>query len=289
MVDYFIPITIIVVILVFLILSGIRMIKEYERVVIFRLGRFSSIKGPGMFWIIPYFDKSVTVDLRTKVIDIPRQEAITKDNIPLIVNAAVFYSVNDPAKAIIRVESYQYAVSQISQTTLRSVIGQVDMDSLLTHRDKINSKLLSLLDEASDAWGVDVSKVELKDVELPENMKRAFAKQAESERERRSRVILAEGELQAAEKLAMAAELMSKTPGGITLRLLQTIQEISTENSSTVIIPFPADLTGSISKMMGGSTQPQIIPPSKETAAKQDYQPAKSDDRPAKSDDQPIN
>lgn len=289
MVDYFIPITIIVVILVFLILSGIRMIKEYERVVIFRLGRFSSVKGPGMFWIIPYFDKSVTVDLRTKVIDIPRQEAITKDNIPLIVNAAVFYSVNDPAKAIIRVESYAYAVSQISQTTLRSVIGQVDMDSLLAHRDKINQKLLSLLDEASDAWGVDVSKVELKDVELPENMKRAFAKQAESERERRSRVILAEGELQAAEKLAMAAELMSKTPGGITLRLLQTIQEISTENSSTVIIPFPADLTGSISKMMGGSTQPQIIPPSKETAAKQDYQPAKSDDRPAKSDDQPIN
>lgn len=289
MVDYFIPITIILIILVFLILSGIRMIKEYERVVIFRLGRFSSIKGPGMFWIMPYFDKSVRVDLRTKVIDVPRQEAITKDNIPLIVNAAVFYSVNDPAKAIIRVESFAYAVSQISQTTLRSVIGEVDMDSLLAHRDKINSKLLGLLDEASDAWGVDVSKVELKDVELPENMKRAFAKQAESERERRSRVILAEGELQAAEKLAMAAELMSRTPGGITLRLLQTIQEISTENSSTVIIPFPADLTGSISKMMGGSTQPQIIPPSKETAAKPDYQPAKSDDRPAKSDDQPIN
>ena len=198
-------------------------------------------------------------------------------------------ALRDRLITIIRVESFAYAVSQISQTTLRSVIGEVDMDSLLAHRDRINSKLLGLLDEASDAWGVDVSKVELKDVELPENMKRAFAKQAESERERRSRVILAEGELQAAEKLAQAAELMSRTPGGITLRLLQTIQEISTENSSTVIIPFPADLTGSISKMMGGSTQPQIIPPSKEIAAKPDYQPAKSDDKPAKSDDQPIN
>lgn len=264
-----------VIIVIFIILSGIRLIKEYERVVIFRLGRFNAIKGPGIFWVIPYFDKSVLVDLRTKVIDIPRQEAITKDNIPLLVNAAVFYSVDDPAKAVIRVESYHYAVSQIAQTTLRSVIGSVDMDSLLAHRDDINTKLLSLLDEASNAWGVDVSKVELKDVELPENMKRAFAKQAESERERRSRVILAEGELQAAEKLAEAARVMATTDGGLTLRLLQTIQEISTENSSTVIIPFPADLTGSITKLMGGSTEPQILPPAKETKSIPDEKPAK--------------
>ncbi|OLS24955.1 MAG: Modulator of FtsH protease HflK [Candidatus Heimdallarchaeota archaeon LC_2] len=277
MVDY-IPIIIgSAIILLLILFSGLRMVKEYERVVIFRLGRFEGIKGPGMFWIIPYFDKSVLVDLRTKVIDVPRQEAITKDNIPVIVNAAVFYSVSDPAKAVIKVQNFQYAVSQISQTTLRSVIGEVEMDTLLAHRDNINKKLLGLLDEASDAWGVDVSKVELKDLELPENMKRAFAKQAESERERRSRVILAEGELQAASKLAQAAELMSRTPGGITLRLLQTIQEISTENSSTVILPFPADLTGTITNLLG-STQPQIIPPAKKELPKSDEQPAKNID-----------
>ncbi|MHA2097099.1 MAG: slipin family protein [Candidatus Kariarchaeaceae archaeon] len=256
-----------VIFVVLTILSGIRLIKEYERVVIFRLGRFNAIKGPGIFWVMPYFDKSVLVDLRTRVIDIPRQEAITKDNIPLIVNAAVFYSVNDPAKAVIRVESYAYAVSQISQTTLRSVIGAVDMDELITHRDKINEKLLTLLDEASDAWGVDVTKVELKDVEVPDNMKRAMARQAESERERRSRIILAEGELQASEKLAEAARLISDG-GGLTLRLLQTIQEISTENSSTIIIPFPADLTGSIQRAMGGSTEPQIRILAKDKPAK---------------------
>lgn len=255
---------------VFILLTGLRMIKEYERVVIFRLGRFNGIKGPGLFWVAPYFDKSVKVDLRTKVIDVPRQEAITKDNIPVIVNAAVFYAVDDPSKAVIKVQNFQYAVSQISQTTLRSVIGEVDMDSLLAHRDDINKKLLGLLDEASDAWGVDVTKVELKDLELPENMKRAFAKQAESERERRSRVILAEGELQASEKLAEAAAIMARTPGGITLRLLQTIQEISTENSSTVILPFPANLTGAVGQLFGGTNEPQV------------RIPAKSDDQPAK-------
>ncbi|MDH5401223.1 MAG: slipin family protein [Candidatus Heimdallarchaeota archaeon] len=236
-------------IILIIFISGIRLVKEYERVVIFRLGRFNGVKGPGLFWIIPYLDKSIKVDLRTQVIDVPRQEAITKDNVPAVVNAAVFYQINEPAKAIIRVENYRYAISQIAQTTLRSVIGAVDLDELLSNRAKVNAEILTLLDEASDAWGVDVSKVELKDLELPDNMKRAMAKQAESERERRSRIILAEGELEASKKLSEAAKMMSEH-GGVTLRLLQTIQEISTENTSTVIIPFPADLTGAVSRML---------------------------------------
>ena len=232
-----------VIVLLIFILSGLRLVREYERVVIFRLGRFHAVKGPGIFWIFPGLDKSNLVDLRTQVVDVPRQEAITRDNIPAIMNAAIFYQVIDPAKAIIKVANYQYAVSQIAQTTLRSVIGSVTLDDVLSQRHKINTEILEHLDVAIHEWGVDCSRVELKDLELPDNMKRAMAKQAESERERRSRIILAEGELQAAEKLAKASEMMG-TSGGIYLRLLQTIQEISTENSSTVILPFPADLTG---------------------------------------------
>lgn len=243
------------IIIIFIFISGIKMVKEYERVVVFRLGRFNGLKGPGLFWIIPWVDRVRLIDLRTQVVDVPRQEAITKDNIPVIVNAAIFYSVNDPAKAVIRVQNYQYAISQIAQTTLRSVIGGGNLDELVSNRDQINAQILRLLDEASDSWGVDCSRVELKDLELPENMKRAMAKQAESERERRSRIILAEGELQASAKLAEASRIMGES-GGIYLRLLQTIQEISTENSSTVILPFPANLTGPIAKFLG--TDPMI-------------------------------
>ena len=231
---------------------SLKLVKEYERAVIFRLGRLLGVKGPGLFFVIPFFDQVVVVDQRTLVIDVPRQEAITMDNIPAIVNAAVFYAVEDPGKAVVRVENYKYAVSQLAQTTLRSVIGGVDLDDLLSQRDKLNAKILEILDEASDEWGIDVSKVEIKDLEIPDNMKRAMAKQAESERERRARVILAEGELQASQKLAEAATVMAAS-GGVTLRLLQTIQEISTENSSTVILPFPADLTGTVQSILSGS------------------------------------
>ena len=231
---------------------SLKLVKEYERAVIFRLGRLLGVKGPGLFFVIPFLDQVVVVDQRTLVIDVPRQEAITMDNIPAIVNAAVFYAVEDPGKAVVRVENYKYAVSQLAQTTLRSVIGGVDLDDLLSQRDKLNAKILEILDEASDEWGIDVSKVEIKDLEIPDNMKRAMAKQAESERERRARVILAEGELQASQKLAEAANIMAAS-GGVTLRLLQTIQEISTENSSTVILPFPADLTGTVQSILSGS------------------------------------
>lgn len=230
---------------------SLKLVKEYERAVIFRLGRLLGVKGPGLFFVIPFLDQVVVVDQRTLVIDVPRQEAITMDNIPAIVNAAVFYAVEDPGKAVVRVENYKYAVSQLAQTTLRSVIGGVDLDDLLSQRDKLNAKILEILDEASDEWGIDVSKVEIKDLEIPDNMKRAMAKQAESERERRARVILAEGELQASQKLAEAATVMAAS-GGVTLRLLQTIQEISTENSSTVILPFPADLTGAVQSVLSG-------------------------------------
>ena len=232
----------ILIIVVIVFFTVVRMVKEYERIVIFQLGRYKGVKGPGLFIIIPFMQKGTVVDLRTQVIDIPRQEAIPQDNVPTIVNAAVFYKVSDPGKSIIRVENFKYAVSQVAQTTLRSVIGSVTLDELLSHRQKINDEVLHHLDAASEEWGVNIEAVELKDLELPDNMKRAMAKQAESERERRSRVILAEGELQASEKLSQAAAMMSES-GGISLRFLQTLQEISTENSSTVIIPFPAEFS----------------------------------------------
>ncbi|MHA2250725.1 MAG: slipin family protein [Candidatus Kariarchaeaceae archaeon] len=247
------------IVLFLFILSGVRLVREYERVVIFRLGRFHAVKGPGLFWIFPGLDKSNLVGLRTQVIDVPRQEAITLDNVPAIVNAAIFYQVIDPAKAIIRVENYKYAVSQIAQTTLRSVIGSVSLDELLSNRQKVNTEILKHLDVAIHDWGVDCSRVELKDLEVPDNMKRAMAKEAESERERRSRIILAQGELQAAQKLAEASQMMG-TSGGIYLRLLQTIQEISTENSSTVILPFPAELTG-LAQAFSHSGAPKVIFP----------------------------
>ncbi len=230
--------------LLFIILIlGFRKVNEYERAINFRLGRFTSIKGPRVFWIIPFIDKIVVVDLRVQVIDIPKQEAITKDNVPAFINAVVFYSIVDPAKAIIKVQNYRFAIMQLAQTTLRSAVGEVELDELLSNREKVNTHILEVLDEATDAWGIDCKRVEIKDLELPENMKRAMAKQAESERERRSRIILAEGEMQASSKLAEASKIMAES-GGIYLRLLQTIQEISQENTSTVILPFPADLTG---------------------------------------------
>ncbi len=229
------------IVLMFLI-SGIRQVKEYERVVVFRLGRFKAVKGPGLFWINPIIDKAILIDLRVQVLDFPKQEMITKDNIPVFLNAVAYYHVIDPAKAVIRVRNFREAIYQLGQTTIRAVVGRMELDELLTHREKVNSEIRAILDEATDEWGVNISRTELKELEVPDNMKRAMARQAESERERRSRILLAEGERQAAEKLREAGEIVAKSPQAIMLRFLQTIREVSTENASTIILPVPIEM-----------------------------------------------
>ena len=232
-----------VIILVFLVLSSaVKILKEYERGVIFRLGRLSAARGPGIFIIIPFIDKMVRVSLRTVVHDVPEQDIITRDNVSVKVNAVVYFRVLDPSKAIVEVEDYYYATSQLSQTTLRSILGQAELDELLSKRDKINTELQTILDQATDPWGIKVSQVEIKHVDLPSDMQRAMAKQAEAERERRAKIINAQGEYQAAQKLLDAAEIMSKQPITVQLRYLQTLREVATENNSTIIFPLPIDL-----------------------------------------------
>jgi len=231
----------IVLIVLMILSSAIKIVKEFERGVILRLGRLKGAKGPGIFFIIPIIDRMYKVDLRTKVLDVPVQEVMTRDNVPVRVNAVVYLRVMDASKSIIQVENFISATSQISQTTLRSVIGQAHLDELLSERDKLNRELQKIIDEATDPWGIKVSAVEIKDVELPSTMKRSMAAQAEAERERRAKIINAQGELQAAEKLTEAAKLMATEPMTIQLRLLQTISEVSTENSSTIILPFPIE------------------------------------------------
>ncbi|UYZ39951.1 MAG: SPFH domain-containing protein [Candidatus Methanospirare jalkutatii] len=228
--------------LVILLLASVRVVKEYERGVIFRLGRLVGAKGPGLFFIIPIVDSMVKVDLRTAVFDVPPQEVITKDNVTTKVNAVVYYRVVDPEKAVTEVENYSYATAQIALTTIRSVIGQAELDELLSEREKLNRRLQSIIDEATDPWGIKVSAVEIKDVMLPESMQRAMAAQAEAERERRRRIIAAEGEFQAAKKIAEAAEVLAKQKGGLFIRMLQTITEATEEKASTVIIPFPVEM-----------------------------------------------
>jgi len=222
--------------------SAIKIVKEYERGVIFRLGRLVGAKGPGLFFIIPIFDKMVKVDLRTVTFDVPVQEVITRDNVPVRVNAVVYYRVIDPEKAVIQVENYHEATSQISQTTLRSIIGQVELDQLLSEREELNKRLQQIIDEATDPWGVKVSTVEIKDVELPKEMQRAMASQAEAERNRRARIIQAEGERQAAEKLAEASRILGESKYALYLRTLQTIAEVSAEGSTTIVLPLPMEL-----------------------------------------------
>lgn len=240
-----IAIVVIVVALVIIILfAAIKVFPEYQRGVIFRLGRINPPKGPGIFAIIPIVDRVVRVDLRTITMDVPAQEVITKDNVPVKVNAVAYFRVIDPTKAIIEVENYIVATSQIAQTTLRSVLGQSDLDHLLTERDKLNTRLQEIIDEQTDPWGVKVSIVEIKDVEIPASMQRAMARQAEAERERRAKVIAAEGEYQASEKLEQAAVVLSKTPAAIQLRYLQTLVEIAAEKNSTTLFPIPIDLLG---------------------------------------------
>jgi regulator of protease activity HflC (stomatin/prohibitin superfamily) len=231
------------VLLLFIVSASVRIAREYERGVIFRLGRLNSPpRGPGLFFLIPIVDKMVRVDLRTVTLNIPPQEVITKDNVPVRVNAVAYFRIIDPERAIVQVENFMVATSQISQTTLRSVLGQHVLDELLSERDKINTILQEIIDEATSPWGIKVSIVEVKDVEIPSGMQRAMARQAEAERERRAKVIAAEGEFQASERLKDAAQVLSENPVSLQLRFLQTMLEISSERSSTIILPLPIEL-----------------------------------------------
>ncbi len=233
---------VIVVLVLFFISSAIRILREYERGVVFRLGRLISVRGPGLILLIPVIDKMVKVSLRTLVMDVPPQDIITQDNVSIKVNAVVYFRVVQPNKAVVEVENYLVATSQISQTTLRSVLGQSDLDDLLAQREKLNHKLQQIIDTHTEPWGIKVSNVEVKQIDLPQEMQRAMAKQAEAERERRSKVIAAEGEYQASQRLADAAQILSDQPSALTLRYLQTLREIATENNSTTIFPVPIDL-----------------------------------------------
>ena len=222
--------------------NAVRILREYERGVVFRLGRVIGVKGPGLILLIPLIDKMVKVSLRTVVMDVPPQDVITQDNVSLKVNAVVYFRVVQPQKAIVEVENFLFATSQLSQTTLRSVLGQSDLDDLLSQREKINLKLQQIIDSHTEPWGIKVSTVEVKQIDLPQEMQRAMAKQAEAERERRSKVIAAEGEFQASQRLSDAARILSDQPSALTLRYLQTLREIATENNSTTIFPVPIDL-----------------------------------------------
>ncbi len=233
---------VVALILVLLLISSVRVLKEYERGVIFRLGRLIGAKGPGLFFLIPMVDKMQRVSLRTVAFDVPSQDVITKDNVSVKVNAVVYFRVLNPERAIVEVEDFFYATSQLSQTTLRSVLGEAELDELLAERETINAKLQTILDEQTDAWGIKVSAVEVKHVDLPQEMQRAMAKQAEAERERRAKIIAAQGEFQAAEKLAAAAQVLQGQPQALQLRYLQTLVEISAEKNSTTLFPIPIDL-----------------------------------------------
>jgi regulator of protease activity HflC (stomatin/prohibitin superfamily) len=222
--------------------SVVRVLREYERGVVFRLGKLLRAKGPGLVFLIPIVDRMVKIDLRVVTIDVTKQEVMTRDNVPVTVDAVVYFRVVDPESAVIKVEDYLRATSLIAQTTLRSVLGQVELDELLAHREKINQKLQEIIDRQTDPWGVKVVTVEVKDVVLPDGMKRAMAKQAETERERRAKIINAEGEFQAAEKLVQAAEMISKQPIALQLRFLQTMREISSEHNTTTFFPIPIDI-----------------------------------------------
>jgi regulator of protease activity HflC (stomatin/prohibitin superfamily) len=233
---------VLVLLAVFFLASAIRVLNEYERAVIFRLGRLIAVKGPGLILLIPIVDRMVKVSLRTIVLDVPPQDIITRDNVSVKVNAVVYFRVLEPQKAIVEVEDYAYATSQLSQTTLRSILGQAELDDLLSHRDKINAELKEILDKHTDPWGIKVANVEVKHVDLPQEMQRAMARQAEAERERRAKVINAEGEFQAAQRLGDAADIIDAHPAALQLRYLQTLAEIATENNSTTLFPIPIDI-----------------------------------------------
>lgn len=231
-----------VVLLVAILVASVRIVDEYERGVIFRLGRVMGAKGPGLFLIIPIIDRMVKVNLQTVTLDIPPQDIITKDNVTIRVNAVAYFNVTEPVSAVVRIQNYVFATSQIAQTTLRSVIGGVELDELLINRDQVNVQLQEIIDGITDEWGVKVTLVEVKDVELPDMMRRAMARQAEAERERRAKVIHALGEFEAAQRLAEAAEVMAQQSGAMQLRLLSTLSDITSEKNSTLVFPFPVEL-----------------------------------------------
>jgi regulator of protease activity HflC (stomatin/prohibitin superfamily) len=240
-----IPAIFVILIFVAIVLpNALRILREYERGVIFRLGKLLGAKGPGLIVLIPVVDRMVKMDLRVVTIDVSKQEVMTRDNVPATVDAVVYFRVIDPIAAVIKVENFWKATSLVAQTTLRSVLGQAELDELLAHRDKINQTLQEIIDRQTDPWGIKVTSVEIKDVSLPEGMKRAMAKQAEAERERRAKIVNAEGEFQAAEKMVQAAAMISKEPIALQLRFLQTMREISSEHNTTTFLPVPIDLFG---------------------------------------------
>ena len=238
------------ILLLAILISAIRILKEYERGVIFFLGRFQKVKGPGLIIVIPVIQKMVRVDLRVVTYDIPTQDVISRDNVTVHVSAVLYFRVVDSERAIIQVEHYFNATNQLAQTTLRSVLGQHDLDEMLSQRDKLNADIQSILDEQTASWGIKVTNVEIKHIDLNESMIRAIAKQAEAERERRAKIIHAEGELQASEKLLLAANVMSKNPQTLQLRYLQTLNDISSENASTIVFPLPMEILNAFSKDM---------------------------------------
>ena len=243
---------IVVVALLLVVTSGIKIMREYERAVVLRLGRLVPYRGPGIIFVIPGIEKMIRVDMRTVTMDVPSQDVITRDNVSVKVNAVVYFRVVEPSRAVIEVENYLYATSQLAQTTLRSVCGQAELDQLLSDREKINSKIQAILDESTDPWGIKVVTVELKHIDLPQEMQRAMARQAEAERDRRAKVIHAEGEFQASTRLAEAAAIMGEHPIAIQLRFLQTLVEISSEHSSTLVLPIPVDLLSPFVEMAKG-------------------------------------
>ncbi len=236
------PMIVVIVLVIMFLASAIRIMNEYERAVVFRLGRIRDVKGPGLIIIIPGIDRVVKIDMRTITMDVPPQDVITKDNVSIKVSAVVYFRVMDANSAVTNVENYLFATSQLAQTTLRSVCGQMELDGILSEREKINMHLQEILDRSTEPWGIKVSLVEVKQIDLPEEMKRSMAKQAEAERERRSKVINAEGEFQAAQKLIEAAALMETQPMSLQLRYLQTLNQIATQNNSTTVFPIPIDL-----------------------------------------------
>ncbi|MCK9187327.1 MAG: slipin family protein [Candidatus Colwellbacteria bacterium] len=238
-----------IIFLVALILISLKQVNQYQRGVVFTMGRFSKIKEPGWRVVLPIFQKMMKVDIRTKAVDVPDQQAITKDNIPVKVNAVIYYKVADAAKAVIEVENFYYAVSQLAQTTMRNVVGEVELDELLSQRDRISERIRQIVDVATDNWGIKVENVELKDVSLPEEMERTIAKQAEAEREKRAVIIKAQGEVAAAENMAKAAELLSASSGAMHLRTLQSINDLSSDQSNTVVFALPVEVLRAFENM----------------------------------------
>lgn len=253
--SFFTSSIVVIIVLVILLASAIKIVQEYERGVIFRLGRLVGAKGPGLFFIIPFVDRMQKIDLRVVTLDVPTQEAITRDNVTVSVNAVVYFRVLDPSAAVVQVEDYRRATWNLSQTTLRNVIGQSELDELLAHREQVNQKLQQIIDEATEPWGIKVSLVEVKDVGLPQTMQRAMARQAEAEREKRAKIIHAEGEYSAAQQLSAAAGTLAENPAGIQLRYLQTLTEIAVEKNSTIIFPVPVEFLRAFSQQFGKPEQ----------------------------------